>query len=238
MAAEHERRDVFDRDVQRLGEKASHACRVEHAGHAHYAVFRKSRAAKRDLRHRVERIRNDDDKSVWRIFRDLIGDRADDVGIGLEQVVAAHAGLSRQAGGDDDDIGIRRLLVRIRTDELYVKTVDRSRLCEVERFALRRSLDDIHQNDVRKLFARDPMSGRRTDISRSDDRNLISSSSHYYTFLFRIVLCSKTDILSRGPGRMRSKSRKSPARSPLHSGLFRMAERFLANDQTLISYFQ
>ena len=101
----------------------------------------------------------------------------------FKQIVAAHAGFSRQAGGDDDDIGIRRFFVRIRTDELYVKAVDRSRLGEIERFALRRSLDDIDQNDIRQLFARDPMCSRRADISAPDDRNLISSCSHYFPSL-------------------------------------------------------
>ena len=113
---------------------------------------------------------------------------ADDVGIRLQQVVAAHAGLSRQAGRDDHDVRIRRFLVRIRTDELYVKAVDRRGLREIQGLALRRALDDIDQHHVRQLFARDPMRRRRPDIAGTDDRNLISSCGHYLTFLFEIVM--------------------------------------------------
>ena len=87
-------------------------------------------------------------------------------------------GLRGKSGGDDHDVGIRGFLVRICSDELYVKAVDRRGLCKIERLALRRALDDIDQNDVGELFARDPMCSRRTDISGADDGNFISSN-HY-----------------------------------------------------------
>ena len=38
-------------------------------------------------------------------FADLLGDVADDPGVDGEQILAAHAGLARHAGGDDDDVG-------------------------------------------------------------------------------------------------------------------------------------
>ena len=44
-------------------------------------------------------------------FGEYCDDLADhvlhDLVVGVEQVVAAHAGLARNAGGDDDDVGIR-----------------------------------------------------------------------------------------------------------------------------------
>ena len=39
------------------------------------------------------------------VLGDVLGDPAHDLGVDLEQVHPAHAGLARQAGGDDDDVG-------------------------------------------------------------------------------------------------------------------------------------
>src|SRR5205085_12537088 len=90
--------------------------------------------------------------------------------------------LAGQSGGDDNDVAVFRFFVTVRTDKLYIKAVDRRGLCEIETFALRRSLDNVNQNHVRQFLSGDPMSSRRTDISRADNRNLISSS-HYFPLL-------------------------------------------------------
>ena len=55
----------------------------------------------------------------------------------LEQVVAAHAGLARHAGGDDADVGAVDRLVGGGAGELGVEAVDRRGLGEIERLALR-----------------------------------------------------------------------------------------------------
>src|SRR5262249_45468926 len=107
---------------------------------------------------------------------DFFGHLGDDVRVGFKQIVAAHTRFARQTGGDDNDVGIFGRLVTISADKLYVKTVDRSSLCQVERFALRHTFEHVHQNDVRQLFSGDPVSSRSAHVSRAHNRNLISSS--------------------------------------------------------------
>ena len=62
MAAEHERVDVLDRDVELHRDERPHARRVEHAGHADHALTREAAQPVDGLAHRVERIgdRHDD----------------------------------------------------------------------------------------------------------------------------------------------------------------------------------
>ena len=53
----------------------------------------KPEAAMRDVAHRVERVRDDDQDRVRRLLRGLLDDRPDDPGVLGQQVVAAHARL-------------------------------------------------------------------------------------------------------------------------------------------------
>src|ERR1019366_3837522 len=97
-----------------------------------------------------------------------------------------HAGFTRQAGGYDDNVGISSFFIRVCSDEFDVKAINRSSLCEVKRLALGRAFNNINKNDIRKLFACDPMCGSGTDIPGTDNRNLISSS--HYVPLFKMRL--------------------------------------------------
>ena len=54
--------------------------------------------------HDVQRVADDDQDGVGGVRGDLFADRADDLGVLREQVVARHARLARQAGGDDDHV--------------------------------------------------------------------------------------------------------------------------------------
>ena len=51
--------------------------------------------------HGVERIGDADDEGVGRVLLDALADRLHHLEVDAEQVVAAHAGLARHAGGDD-----------------------------------------------------------------------------------------------------------------------------------------
>src|SRR5262249_56674237 len=77
VPAENEGRNVFDRNVQSFGQEAAHPRRIENARHSHYPVFRESRLLPGHLGHRVERIRDDDDDGVRRVFDDLFGHTGD-----------------------------------------------------------------------------------------------------------------------------------------------------------------
>jgi hypothetical protein len=49
---------------------------------------------------------------VRRVLGDGLGQVADDGGVGVEEVIARHAGLARDAGGDDDDLGARQAVAQ------------------------------------------------------------------------------------------------------------------------------
>ena len=93
--------------------------------------------------HGVERVGDADDEGVGRVFLDAGADLLHHLEIDAEQIVAAHAGLARHAGGDDADVGALDRVVGVGAGELGVETVDRRRLGDVERLALRDALGDV-----------------------------------------------------------------------------------------------
>jgi hypothetical protein len=54
---------------------------------------------------RVDRVRDDEDGGLGAVVGDALGEVADDRGVGVEEVVARHAGLAGDAGRDDDNLG-------------------------------------------------------------------------------------------------------------------------------------
>ena len=78
--------------------------RVEHARHPNDPLARKSAELVGSLRHGVERIGNNDQNAVRRILHHLADHGLHDVVVRVKQVVAAHAGLARDACGDHDDV--------------------------------------------------------------------------------------------------------------------------------------
>ena len=85
-------------------------------------------------------------------FDYLLDDALDDVVVGLEQIVAAHAGLARESGGDDDDVAVRGVAVIAGrggdADDAGIGTGDGSRFDHVEGFAGGRAVENVRQDDV------------------------------------------------------------------------------------------
>ena len=90
-------------------------------------------------------------KAFGRVFLDAGADLLHHLEVDAEQVVAAHAGLARHAGGDDADVGAFDRLVGVGAGDLGVEAVDRRGLRDVERLALRDAFDDVEQHDVAEL---------------------------------------------------------------------------------------
>ena len=101
-------------------------------------------------------------------------DRIHDLEIDAEQVVAAHAGLAGNAGGDDDDVGARDRGVIACARQSGVNALDRGRLGEIQRLALRHAVDDIEQDDVAQLLQRRQMGQRPADLAGPDQSNLLA----------------------------------------------------------------
>ena len=85
--------------------------------------------------------------------------------VGQQKIVAAHARLAREAGRDNDDVGVRRGLVIIGAGDIDVVAFDRARLQHVEAFALGHAFDNIHQHDIGQFFVRDVHSAVGADIA-------------------------------------------------------------------------
>jgi hypothetical protein len=77
------------------------------------------------------------------VLGDVLGHPANDLGVDLEQVHPAHAGLARQARGDDDDVGAGDRLVPLAVgagggaDHLRLEALDGSGLVEIQGEAFR-----------------------------------------------------------------------------------------------------
>src|SRR5262249_8467210 len=92
--------------------------------------------------------------------------------VDAEQVVAAHAGLARHAGGDDADGGAVDRVVGIGAGQMGIEAVDRRGLDEIERLALGDAFGDVEQHDVAELLEADEMGERAADLAGSDQRDL------------------------------------------------------------------
>src|SRR3546814_1665807 len=86
-----------------------------------------------------------------------------------------HARRARDAGGDDDDVGARDVLVIVRAGDLRVEARDRPDLRQVERLALRHAFDHVEQHDVAEFLLRGEQSQRSADIPGADQRDLLTS---------------------------------------------------------------
>ena len=89
-----------------------------------------------------------------------------------DQIVAAHARLARHAGGDDADRGALDRIVGIGAGHLGVEAVDRRRLREIQRFALRNAFRDIEHHNVAELTQSDEVGERSADLAGADQCNL------------------------------------------------------------------
>ena len=125
--------------------------------------------------HRVERVGDADDERVRGIGLDALADRLHHLEVDAEQIVAAHARLARDPGGDDAHVGIGDVGIIVRALERDVKAVDRGGLGDVERLALRRALGNVEQDDIAQFAHRGEVRQRSTDHSRADQRDFLAS---------------------------------------------------------------
>ena len=124
--------------------------------------------------HRVERVGDADDEGVGGILGDAGAHLLHHLEVDFEQVVAAHAGLARHAGGDDHHVGAGDVLVFGRALDGGVEAFDRAGLAEIERLALRHAVDDVEQDHVAQLLDRHQMRQRAANLPRTDQSDLLA----------------------------------------------------------------
>ena len=108
----------------------------------------------------------------------MVDDAPDDAGVLEQQIVAAHARLAGQAGRHHDDVRLGRVGVVVRAEDALVVVLERRRLGEVERLALRQALDDVDQVHVGDARFGDPLGRRGADVAGADDRYLATTDWH------------------------------------------------------------
>ncbi len=124
--------------------------------------------------HGVERIGYADNEGIGRIFLDAGADLLHHLEIDAQEIVAAHAGLARHAGGDDADLGAVERLIGIGAGEMRVEPVDRGGLRDVERFALRHALGNVEQHHIAQFLQPDQVSQRSADLAGANQSNLVA----------------------------------------------------------------
>ncbi|MCY1232804.1 hypothetical protein D9M72_453190 [compost metagenome] len=163
MAAENEGGDVLDRNVEFLGQEQAEARAVENAGHADDLVLRQARELLQRPDHGVERVSDADDEGVRSVLFDAGADLFHDLEVDAEQIVAAHAGLAGNAGGDDADIGAFDGGVVAGTRQVRVETFDRGGLADVETLALGDAVGNVEEDDVAQFLQAGEMRQRATN---------------------------------------------------------------------------
>ena len=167
MPAENERVNVFDANFAFHGNEGAHASGVEYACHAKNALLGEAAHLERGLGHGVERIGDHDNDAIRRMFDDLFNDGFDDVVVGFKEIIAAHAGLARESGGDHNNVAIgcaRVIAGRGRNpDSVCVSLGDWRGFEDVERFAGGRTVENIGEDDVGEFHVDDTLRGGRAD---------------------------------------------------------------------------
>src|SRR5205807_10064124 len=149
VSAEDEGSYVLDADFEFLGDKSAEAGGVEHAGHADDALTRKAAHFVSGLRHGVEGIGDDDQDAIRRVMHDLADHVIHDFVVGMQKIIAAHAGLAWNSGGDDDDVGLGGVGVVVRANDVGIALLDRHGLEQVETFSLGDTLHDVDKDYIR-----------------------------------------------------------------------------------------
>ena len=116
----------------------------------------------------------DDHDRVLAAGTHLLADAGHDLGVGRQEIVAAHARLAGNSGRDHDHVAAGGVLVVAGADDVRVEAHDRRRLPQVEGLAFGDAfkVGDVQQHDVAQLGGGGPMSGGGADVSRSDDGDL------------------------------------------------------------------
>ena len=169
------------RNLERLGDEVGEPGRVEHAGLPDHPVLREAGGQLRQRGHLVERVGHDDDHGARRVLGDVLRHLPHDLGVDLEQVHPAHAGLARQAGGDHDDVRALDGLVALAArpgglpDDPRLEALDRPRLAHVQRQALGLALDDVGQYDrLEDVVLGQALRGRRPVETGAYDGDLLA----------------------------------------------------------------
>ena len=176
MAAEHEGGDVLDRDSELLGEEGAEAG-AESSTPAMPTTIWCGRPRKFAQRpdHRVERVGDADHEGAGRVALDALADRLHHLQIDAEQVVAAHARLAGDAGGDDDHVGAGDVGIIVGALELASKPSTGPHCERSSALPCGTPSTTSNRTTSPKFLLRREMGERAADIAGADKRDLVAS---------------------------------------------------------------
>ena len=172
-------------DVVVLRDAGAQARGVQDRARADDLLLRQAGDLGEDIRQDVDRVGHDDVDRVGRVLDDLRDDGLGDVDIDLRQLQAGLSGLARDAGGQDDDVGILRVLVSARVDR--DGGTEGNALADVQRLAHGLRFIDVDHDDLRgDAVDRHGVGDGGTYAACSDDRNFLTHVCFLHFSSFRL----------------------------------------------------
>ena len=97
--------------------------------------------------------------------------------VDAQQIITAHAGFAGHTSGNDTDVSACNISIILRAGQGRIEFGRGARFSDIERFAFRRALCDVEQNDVAQLFQCCKMRKCAADLPRADKRDFGSGHS-------------------------------------------------------------
>ena len=174
MATEHKGGHILHADLQLFGDEGAEACRIEHPGHADDPFPVETGMTKGRLGHGVERIRDDNENRLGRLRDHLLDHIGHDLRVGVQQIVAAHAGLARDARGNDHDVGVGRGGVVVRAGHMDVALLDGHGFQQIQSLALRHAFHHVDQHHIGQFLGCNPVCCRGAHVAGTYYANFLS----------------------------------------------------------------
>ena len=93
----------------------------------------------------------------------------DDPRIDADKIIATHAGFACDTCRHDNDIGALDGGIAVVAADQGIESLDRARLCDIERLSLGHALDDIDEDDIAELFQPGKVGQCATDLAGPDE---------------------------------------------------------------------
>ena len=106
-------------------------------------------------------IGNADNKGIGAGFFEISRNVLHDFDVGVEKGISAHARLSRNSGGDNNNVSTSNVVIRTGTRNIGIKVLNWSYVLEVQGFSFSGAFNDVEKNHIAKLF----LGGKKGEIS-------------------------------------------------------------------------
>ena len=152
MSTQNKGGDVANRHIKFFGQEMAETSRIQNAGHADHFIFWQARGFLQGPNHGIQRVSDTNHESIGRIFFDALAHLAHHFQINTQQIVAAHARLTRYARRHDHYIGALNAGVRFSSRQSRIEATHGRALSQIQGFPLRNAVYNIENNNIAELF--------------------------------------------------------------------------------------